>query len=100
MQTKRLTRRDFLKVGGTLAATSVLAACAPGEENSPDPTAAPVDTSVQDVVITPEAQTALPPVPMAILALSRLTFGIRPGDVEAFNALGATDDERLLNFVT
>jgi uncharacterized protein (DUF1800 family) len=98
MQTKRLTRRDFLKVGGTLAATSVLAACAPGEENSP--IAAPVDTSVQDVVITPEAQTALPSVPLAILALSRLTFGIRPGDVEAFNALGATDDERLLNFVT
>ncbi len=98
MQTKKLTRRDFLKVGGTLAATSVLAACAPGEENNP--TAAPVDTSVQDVVITPEAQTALPSVPLAILALSRLTFGIRPGDVEAFNALGATDDERLLNFVT
>lgn len=98
MQTKRLTRRDFLKVGGTFAATSVLAACAPGEESNP--TAAPVDTSVQDVVITPEAQTALPPVPLAILALSRLTFGIRPGDVEAFNALGATDDERLLNFVT
>ena len=98
MQTKRLTRRDFLKVGGTLAATSVLAACAPGEENNP--IAAPVDTSVQDVVITPEAQTALPSVPLAILALSRLTFGIRPGDVEAFNALGATDDERLPNFVT
>ena len=66
MQTKRLTRRDFLKVGGTLAATSVLAACAPGEENNP--IAAPVDTSVQDVVITPEAQTALPSVPLAILA--------------------------------
>lgn len=98
MQNKKLTRRDFLKVGGTLAATSVLAACAPGEENNP--TAAPVDTSVQDVVITPEAQTALPSVPLAILALNRLTFGIRPGDVEAFNALGATDDERLLNFVT
>lgn len=98
MQNRKLTRRDFLKVGGTLAATSVLAACAPGEESNP--TAAAVDTFVQDVVITPEAQTALPPVPMAILALSRLTFGIRPGDVEAFNALGSTDDERLLNFVT
>lgn len=98
MQNRKLTRRDFLKVGGTLAATSVLAACAPGEEGNP--TAAAVDRSVQDVVITPEAQTALPPVPMAILALNRLTFGICPGDVEAFNALGATDDERLLNFVT
>jgi uncharacterized protein (DUF1800 family) len=53
----------------------------------------------QNPVVTPEAQTQLPPVPLAILALSRLTFGIRPGDVDAFNALGSSDDERLLNFV-
>lgn len=96
MQTRKFTRRDFLKLGGTLAATSILAACAPEAES---PTTVPVDTSDQDVVITPEAQTPLPPVPMAILALSRLTFGIRPGDIEAFNTLGATDDERLQNFV-
>ncbi len=96
MQTRRLTRRDFLKLGGTLAATSVLAACTPEAET---PTAILVDTSQQDVVITPEAQTPLPPVSMAILALNRLTFGIRPGDVDTFNALGSTDDERLQNFV-
>lgn len=96
MQNRKLSRRDFLKLGGTLAATSVLAACAPGEEN---PITVPFEATQQDPVITPEAQTPLPPVPMAILALNRLTLGLRPGDVEAFNALGSTDDERLQNFV-
>ena len=96
MQTRRLTRREFLKLGGAFAATSALAACAPGEET---PTAAPFETMGQNPVIQPEAQTQLPPVPLAILALNRLTFGIRPGDVDAFNALGSSDDERLLNFV-
>ncbi|MCC6986538.1 MAG: DUF1800 domain-containing protein [Anaerolineales bacterium] len=96
MQTRRLTRREFLKLGGAFAATSALAACAPGEET---PTAAPFEPMGQNPVVTPEAQTQLPPVPLAILALSRLTFGIRPGDVDAFNALGSSDDERLLNFV-
>lgn len=41
----------------------------------------------------------MPPVSLAILALGRMTFGIRPGDIEAFNALGSTDDERLRAFV-
>jgi len=96
MQTQKLTRRDFLKLSAALAATSALAACAPGEET---PTVAPFEPTGQNPVIEPEAQTPLPPAPMAILALSRLTFGARPGDAEAFNALGATDDERLSNFV-
>lgn len=97
MQNRKLSRRDFLKLGGALAATSALAACAPGEEN---PITVPFETAQSNPVITPEAQTPLPPVPMAILALNRLTFGIRPGDVDAFNALGSTDDERWQNFVT
>ncbi|MBV6393144.1 MAG: hypothetical protein KPEEDBHJ_02380 [Anaerolineales bacterium] len=96
MQTQKLTRRDFLKLSAALAATSALAACAPGEET---PTVAPFEPTGQNPVIEPEAQTPLPPAPMAILALSRLTFGARPGDAEDFNALGATDDERLSNFV-
>ncbi len=96
MQTQKITRRDFLKLSAALAATSALAACAPEEAT---PTVAPFEPTGQNPVIEPEAQTPLPPAPMAILALSRLTFGARPGDVEAFNALGATDDERLSNFV-
>ncbi len=96
MQTQKLTRRDFLKLSAALAATSALAACAPEEAT---PTVAPFEPTGQNPVIEPEAQTPLPPAPMAILALSRLTFGARPGDAEDFNALGATDDERLSNFV-
>jgi uncharacterized protein (DUF1800 family) len=33
--------------------------------------------------------------PLAVRVLSRMGFGPRPGDVEAFNALGATDEARL-----
>ncbi|MBK7451378.1 MAG: twin-arginine translocation signal domain-containing protein [Anaerolineales bacterium] len=98
MQARKLTRRDFLKFGGALAVTSTLAACVPGEENA---ITQPFEgtTTLQNPVITPEAQTSLSSVSMAILALSRLTFGIRPRDVDSFNALGATDDERLSAFV-
>ena len=35
----------------------------------------------------------------AVIALTRLGFGPRPGDVEAFNALGATDAERLAAYL-
>ncbi len=35
----------------------------------------------------------------AVMALSRLGFGPRPGDVEAFNALGGTDVERLTAWI-
>lgn len=96
MQTKKITRRDFLKLSGSLAAASALAACVPAEQS---PGAIPLEAGGQSPVIEPEIQTTLPPVPMAILALNRLTFGIRPGDVDAFNALGSSESERLQNFV-
>lgn len=35
----------------------------------------------------------------AVIALNRMGFGPRPGDVEEFNALGATDQERLAAYV-
>ncbi len=35
----------------------------------------------------------------AVIALSRMGFGPAPGDVEAFNALGGTDAERLTAYV-
>lgn len=42
------------------------------------------------------ADKALPAPPSAaVIALTRLAFGPRPGDVEAFDALGASDPERL-----
>lgn len=97
MQTKKLTRRDFLKISGAVAAASALAACAPEQQST---SVAPVQITLQESVVTPQAQISTNPVSLPILTLSRLTFGIRPGDLDLFNALGATDDERLVNFVT
>lgn len=39
------------------------------------------------------------PPPLAVIALNRMGFGPREGDIEAFNALGATDEERLGAYV-
>ena len=96
MNSKQFSRRDFLKLGGSLATASLLAACQPGEETSTAPLSP--TTSANDISI-PEPAVSLPPVSLAILALGRMTFGIRPGDIEAFNAFGNTDDERLRAFV-
>ncbi|MEO8274773.1 MAG: DUF1800 domain-containing protein [Thermoanaerobaculia bacterium] len=40
---------------------------------------------------------ALPP--LAVIALNRMGFGPRPGDIAAFNALGANDDDRLNAYI-
>jgi len=40
-----------------------------------------------------------PPPSMAVLALNRMGFGPRPGDIAAFNALGANDGARLAAYV-
>lgn len=96
MMKPKFNRRDFLKLSAAVAASSALAACAPKNENE---IGVPFE-STENPILNPEAQTPLPSVPLAVLALNRLTFGIRPGDVDFFNSLGANDDERLFNFVT
>ena len=45
----------------------------------------------------PRASTGLPPV--GVIAFNRMGFGPCPGDLEAFEALGSTDLERLTNYV-
>lgn len=71
----RLTRRELLTPPTPAAsAPAVRAAAAPGR--------APLD---------------FPGV--ALVALNRMGFGPRPGDVAAFNALGADDDARLAAYV-
>ena len=40
------------------------------------------------------------PAPAAIVALNRMGFGPRAGDIPAFNALGATDTARMLAYVS
>lgn len=94
-QRSRLNRRDFLKLVGTFAASSAAAtACAPELDPAPDPTQVPpvISTGIPPTPV-------LAPVALGIIALNRMGFGPRPGDLETFNALGATDEERLRMYV-
>ena len=93
-QRTNFTRRDFLKLGGTLASASLLTACQPDKK-------APLadSSSVESNIPADETASPLPAVPLAVLALSRMSFGIRPGDIDSFLALGNSDDERLRAYV-
>ncbi len=90
----KMSRRDFLKFGGTLAASSLLAACAADQT----PTAAPPQIEPQIPQVIPPQEISLS-VPLAVAVLNRMGFGPRPGDIDAFNALGSTDEERLRAYV-
>jgi uncharacterized protein (DUF1800 family) len=93
--TSKVSRRDFLKLGGTLAASSLLAACAAEQTQTAAP---PPTTAPQIPQVIPPQETSLS-VPLAVAVLNRMGFGPRPGDLDAFNALGATDDDRLRAYV-
>ncbi len=98
-QRSKMNRRDFLKLMGAFAsvasASAALAACAPEQVPGPDPTRV---VPVNPTGVPPEP--VLPPVELGIIALNRMAYGPRPGDLDVFNALGATDDERLRAYVS
>ena len=49
---------------------------------------------------SPGDHRGIPPAPSAaVIALNRMGFGPRPGDVDAFNALGANDTQRMQAYV-
>jgi uncharacterized protein (DUF1800 family) len=97
-QPTKINRRDFLKLMGAFAgASAAISACAPELVPGPDPTRT-IAPPVNPTGVPPEP--ILPPVPLGIIALNRMGFGPRPGELEAFNALDATDDERLRAHVT
>lgn len=87
-----LSRRTFLKGMGALAAMTVGTRLLP--ETPATTHAAPPRT---------RAVGAPPMPPLAVVALTRLAFGPRPGDpetsLEAFNALGGNDAARLTAWV-
>src|SRR5688572_31928715 len=96
----RMNRRDFLKLMGTFAASSAAAAaCAPESIPSPSPTQVTLPVDPTTVPSEPAPSIALPPVSVGIIVLNRMGFGPRPGDLEVFNALGSTDEERLHAYV-
>jgi uncharacterized protein (DUF1800 family) len=82
---------------GTFAATSaVAAACAPDAT----PTSEPTQVVQPPVIPTGEPpEPVLPPTALGIIALNRMGFGPRPGDLDLFNTLGTTDEERLRSYV-
>jgi uncharacterized protein (DUF1800 family) len=86
----QFTRRDALKLGAVLATGLALgggAAPALADDEAPAPLAQP----------GVEAQVALPS--LGIIALNRLAFGQKPGDMAAWNSLGPDDDTRLTTLV-
>ncbi|MFZ5902774.1 MAG: DUF1800 domain-containing protein [Chloroflexota bacterium] len=98
----QITRRDFLKLTSLTAAASALTACeapfggAPNQPPSVSPTAPPATYAPAEPIL-PVPPENLPD--LSIIALNRLAFGPRPGDLEAFQSLGATDEERLAAYV-
>src|SRR5690349_16779996 len=91
----RFNRRDFIKLSGSLAAASFVAACTPQENTIPDQKS----TEVPNPVLEQIPQLTNINAPLAAIALNRMSFGPRPAEIEAFNALGATDEERLHAYV-
>jgi uncharacterized protein (DUF1800 family) len=91
----RINRRDFLKLSGSLAAASFVAACTPQENTTPGQS----PTELPNPVLEQIPQAVNINAPVAAIVLNRMSFGPRPGDIETFNALGATDEERLRTYL-
>ncbi len=94
--TKQSPRRDFLAAGAVLGA----AALALGLPRRAQAAAADFDHLVplKPPPSVTEGASVSPP-PLAALVLNKAAYGPRPGDVAAFNALGANDPARLAAWV-
>jgi uncharacterized protein (DUF1800 family) len=92
-----ISRRDFLKTSGLVAAWTALAACAPNTQTEPGPThpvQGPIQTATHQSLLDP-TQTAAPspsPVPdgerLLQHTLRRLTFGPTPEMFDKARSLG------------
>src|SRR4051812_37352540 len=95
-----VSRRRFLgtstTIGAAAAAASVLDAPAKQANAALTPTAA----RWAEAALSPSSVVTTSTLPSyAIIALNRMGYGPRPGDVAAFVALGATPDARLQAYV-
>ncbi len=89
---RQLLRRVTLAAGGLTVLTS-----RPSSATS-DPR--PKAVAMRDPDRPVATRNGTPPLPEAgIIALNRLGFGPRPGDLDDFNALGATPEQRLAAYV-
>ena len=99
-----LQRRNFLRGGATATAmtlTSLLGARgAVAQAEQPEltqPTPAMRSQRKQTVTAAGGTTPAVPP--LSVIALNRMAFGPRPGDLDAFNALGNTPEAALQAYV-
>ena len=101
--TDKLSRRHLLRGVGLAAAVTaagpllgqpVTQAAPPDQETTP-----PAMRSPRHQRMWAAEATAPDLPPLAVIALNRMAFGPRPGDIAAFQALGSTDDARLQAYV-
>ncbi len=91
-----LSRRSVLKLGGVLGAVPFGLSLDPAvAETSPPP---PTPLRAPERWLFSRVIDPLPLPPLEVIALNRLAFGPRPGDLAAFRSLGSTDDQRLTAF--
>jgi len=95
-------RRTLLQNASLLAATTALTTLvAPTNadaQTAPDTGATPAMRSPRHTIAAATASAPDLP-PLAVIALNRIAFGPRPGEIEAFNALGATPEAALTAYV-
>src|SRR5579859_1419387 len=85
----RLPRRQVLKATGALAAAAALAGPPVGSV-----------AAASQLARGPTAAGVAPALPaLEVIALNRLAFGPRPGDLDAFRQLAGSDRERLIAYV-
>ncbi len=95
MEFKR--RRAALRAGGILATASMVQPLERWLNVLGDP---PPGTPLRAEGVGPSRVLTPPPLPqLGVIALNRMGFGPRPGDLAAFSALGATDEQRLTAYV-
>ena len=92
-----LKRRDILKMAGMVAVAPAAAPFIRQQQGGDDPPPTPLRGG--DLVAAPRPVTPPPLPPLNVIALNRLAFGPRPGDLSAFNLLGSTDQERIQAYV-
>ncbi len=91
-----LDRRDLLKATGLTATVTAGSALASPAEAA----AGPSDSGAMRRTRQPPASLGTPALPEAgIIALNRMGFGPRPGELADFRALGANDTQRMTAYV-
>ncbi len=95
-----LTRRNFLRNSALTGAAGASALTLGLSNKAQADSIAPQYSGLKTLKPPPvtEASTVTAP-PLAALVYNKAAFGPRPGDIDAFNALGGNDTARLTNWV-